>query len=204
MLASAADAAPIAPERAARRSRRGVLTMSLEQGGGKLPAISPDARPVARRVPTVRQADVALGLVLLVLGLLIVYGSWDLSYSGRAGPGPGFLPRWLGIGLALAGAGLLVSRLRARGREDEPLALPGERGLVRVGLVLATLVGLALTFTVLGFLVATAAMIFVLLFVMERESLPRAAGLAVLLPLLTYLLFKTWLGLKLPAGLVGF
>ena len=178
--------------------------MSLEQASSMGPVAEPKARRFARGVPTVRQADLALGLVLLVLGLLIVYGSWGLSYSGRAGPGPGFLPRWLGIGLALAGGGLLLSRMWARSGEDDPIELPGGLGLGRVGLVLLLLVGLALSFTVLGFLVATAALIFVLLYVMEREPLPRAVALAVLLPLLTYLLFKTWLGLRLPAGLVGF
>ena len=143
-----------------------------------------------------------MGVAFLIVGLLTIYGSLGLSYAVRAGPGPGFLPRWLGIGLALTGLGLLGSRWRTR--SDEDLPLPGRWGLARVGLALVLMAGLVASIELLGFLLATAGMVFCLLVFLEREPPLRALALSLALSLGFYLLFHTWLGQKLPPGLVGF
>ena len=165
------------------------------------PPASPDLQHRPRGL-TVRQADLAVGAAFVVVGLLTIYGSLGLSYAVRAGPGPGFLPRWLGIGLVLTGLGLLGSRLRTK--NDEALPLPGRWGFVRVGLALVLMAALVASIELLGFLVATAGMVFCLLVFLEREPPLRAVVLSVILSLGFYLLFHTWLGQKLPPGLVGF
>lgn len=152
-----------------------------------------------------RQADLLLGVVLLLLGAATIYGSMGLAYTGRGGTGPGFLPRWLGIGLALAGAALVVSRLRMRGAgmHGAAIELPDRVGTGRVVGTMALLFGLALLFEPLGFLAAAALVVFVLLFALERQPAVRALLVAVLFAVFSYLLFGVWLGLRLPAGILG-
>ncbi len=55
-------------------------------------------------------AQVIGGLVLLALGVSISFLASRLTYGSDVGPGPGFLPFWIGIGLGLCG---LATSLKA-------------------------------------------------------------------------------------------
>ena len=44
-----------------------------------------------------RLADLIGGVVVLILGLAVIYFSSQLEYYSEFGPGPGFLPLWIGI-----------------------------------------------------------------------------------------------------------
>ena len=46
-----------------------------------------------------RIADLLSGIVVFLLGVALIFFSRQLSYMSEYGPGPGFLPLWLGIGL---------------------------------------------------------------------------------------------------------
>ena len=152
---------------------------------------------------TVRQADLAVGVAFLVLGLLVLYGSGGLAYMDRGQPGPGFMPRCIGVGLALIGVGIVVSRLRQRQLDQEPLSLPDMTGFGRVAVGLALLGALAVSLEAVGYVLATAVSTFVLLVVLERQPLIKALVVSVLLPVAFYLMFRTWLGLPLPTSPIG-
>ena len=53
-----------------------------------------------------RLADLIGGVVVLILGLAVVFFSSQLPYYSEYGPGPGFLPLWLGV--VLIGCAIFV------------------------------------------------------------------------------------------------
>lgn len=53
-----------------------------------------------------RLADLIGGVVVLILGLAVVFFSLQLTYYSEYGPGPGFLPLWLGV--VLIGCAIFV------------------------------------------------------------------------------------------------
>src|SRR5512137_1606557 len=83
-----------------------------------------------------RFAEVAGGIVLLLLGMAIFFFSLELPYMAEYGPGPGFLPRWLSFALVACSAYVLVQLLRKRNK-DEPFFKPRTREGVKVlGLII--------------------------------------------------------------------
>ena len=84
-------------------------------------------------------AQVVGGLFLLVLGVLTSLFASRLSYGSEVGPGPGFLPLWIGIGLALCGVATTVKAVRlrrARRTESAPFFMPKTRQVVFIFLTL--------------------------------------------------------------------
>ena len=50
-------------------------------------------------------ADLIGGVVVLLLGFAVVFFSRQLPYMSEYGPGPGFFPLWLGLGIIGCGIG---------------------------------------------------------------------------------------------------
>ena len=44
-------------------------------------------------------ANLLAGIVVLLFGSLVAFSASQLPYKGEYGPGPGFLPLWIGIAL---------------------------------------------------------------------------------------------------------
>jgi hypothetical protein len=59
-------------------------------------------------------ADLIGGVVVLLFGLSIVFSRHPGSYSSEFGPGPGFLPFWLGIGISGCAVLVLAKILKQR------------------------------------------------------------------------------------------
>ena len=99
--------------------------------------------------------DFWAGLMFVVIGLLVVYGSRHYDYGSAAKMGPGFFPMWLGSILAALGAIVSVRGLMFDG---DPVGKFNWKPLVLV-LVSIALFGVALQG--LGFVIAIFAMVFV-------------------------------------------
>lgn len=146
--------------------------------------------------------DLIAGLVVGSFAGFVIYQASHLPYFSEFGPGPGFLPIWLGT--ALFSLSLLLA-LRA-------VARPGSRGGAGVlwdGLrqPLVTSLGFMLAVALLnrlGFIVSFALLTFFLVFVMERRSLFSALSVTLGAALGFYLVFVTFLGVPLPVGPWGF
>ena len=52
------------------------------------------------------------GIIVLLLGLATVYFSSQLEYYSEFGPGPGFLPLWVGICITICSIVLIVNLIR--------------------------------------------------------------------------------------------
>jgi len=91
-------------------------------------------------------ANILAGLAMFLLGVGTAVLSWTtLPYSGEFGPGPGFLPLWLGVGLAASSVPVILNDLRNRSR-SEKLFRPETINCVKI-LILVVIVFLAVPIT---------------------------------------------------------
>jgi putative tricarboxylic transport membrane protein len=144
--------------------------------------------------------DMMSGVVLAGIGIFVILHGRSLNYMDEFGPGPGFLPRWLGLLLTGLALGLIISSVRRPRAEHSPDAgtVPGRALLAACGLV-ATVASLR----TLGFIASFALLSFFLVYAVERRSLARAIAVTAGLALGFFLLFRVILPVPLPTGLWG-
>jgi hypothetical protein len=150
----------------------------------------------------VRGRELAAAAALLAFGLFAATQALGLRFGRVAAPGPGFFPLCLAAALCLVSIGLLV-QARHLAPGHALAARAGARGWAVAG-TLGALLAYALVLERLGFLLAT-----FLLLVFFFKALQRQRWLVVLsgslaTSLLSWLLFKIWLGVNLPGGLLRF
>jgi len=147
---------------------------------------------VLRRDHVAGGAFVGGGVAVLVL-------SRDLPLGTLASPGAGMLPV-LATGLMMAFGAILV----ARARESPALASISWADLPHAGRLVCLVAAAVTGYATLGFLVTMPALLFLLLFAVERRGLPQALAFSLGVPLLTYLAFQYVLKSPLEPGLLGF
>jgi hypothetical protein len=132
-----------------------------------------------------RGADRTAGAVLLALAVAFGAGALrQYAYWGPNGPGPAFLPFWLGVVMAVLATLLLAGALRSRDAGAD--WLPGSEGLRRLAIVVGVTIAFVALLNVLGMVLGT------VLF------------LIALMRFLIDLVFARWLRVPLPMGLLGF
>lgn len=150
-----------------------------------------------------RSTDRITGAILLVLALAFsVAALKNHTYWGDNGPGPGFLPFWLGIVMAVLAAMMLVSALRDRNVGEA--WLPGGDGLRRLALVLGVTFAFVALLKWLGMVVATVLFMVTLLRRLDRIAWPRTLAVSVATAGFVYLVFDYWLHVPFPVGVLGF
>ena len=140
--------------------------------------------------------------LLGLFGVLWAGKSLELTYMGRFAPGAGFLPFWLG--LLLVGLSLLVlyrSFFAARAPASDAAPSGGWR---RIGPIVLGLVVAVAVIEWVGFAVAVAVYLVLLVRFLERRPWPAALGLALGATAAIFLIFKVWLRVPLPVGPWGF
>lgn len=143
------------------------------------------ARPIADRV---------VGLVLLAIGAAGLFETFRIKDDWA---GARLMPLVAAVALVLLGLAHFVVRPPAPTTADERPAIR------RVVLALALLVVYVAVFTTLGFLVATVALLLVLIRVLGEYRWPTTIGLALGLGVACHVVFRTWLSMPLPDGLLG-
>jgi putative tricarboxylic transport membrane protein len=151
----------------------------------------------------VRRADRIAGAALLALGVGFSVGALrHYAYWGPNGPGPAFLPFWLGAVMAALAGTLLVGALRSR---DAGLAwLPRGDALKRLALVLGATVALVALLNVVGMVVGTALFLIVLVRFLDRHPWPLTLAVAAAVTGVNFLVFRMWLRVPMPASVLGF
>ncbi len=126
-----------------------------------------------------------------------------LPYVAEVGPGPGFFPLWLGIGLVLFGSGLtfaafLPSQSKAKGESQSwkatGRALAGWFAMM-VAIALLGRIGFGLSFVLLTLFLVVA---------LDRRPVLLALGVGVGLAVAFHLIFVVALDVSLPASRWGF
>jgi hypothetical protein len=150
----------------------------------------------------VRSADRVTGAVLLVLALAFsVAALRNHTYWGENGPGPAFLPFWLGLVMALLATLLLVGALRSR--DAGQAWLPRGDGLRRLALVIGASVAFVVLLPLLGMALSTALFIVALMRLLERHRWMLSLAVAIGITALNYLVFTYWLKVPFPVGVFG-
>ena len=141
--------------------------------------------------------DRAAAVALLAFGLLALEEARKLRFGSIARPGPGFFPVVLAAAFSVVCLALLVNAIRTRevDRESGPrLAWP------KIVAAMGALLLYALVLEPLGFVVATFALLLFFSKALERQRwVPAVAG-SLVTALVTYVVFKLWLHVQLPAG----
>jgi putative tricarboxylic transport membrane protein len=144
-------------------------------------------------------ADLVGGLFVLLLGMAIVFFSYQLPYNSEYGPGPGFLPLWLGIVLIGSAVFVLLNILRKHVKVDTFLK-PGTKQSAII-FILIFVSFLLLRF--LGFAVGLALFCGVTMRIMGKHGWLTCGLTAVGVAIGIRFIFGQWLHIPLPVGIVG-
>jgi hypothetical protein len=148
-----------------------------------------------------RRLDYAAAAVMLLLAGVIVFATQDLTFWDEFGPSTRFMPLWVaGVSALLA---VLLILEAARRSPDAPVDWPDRRGARRVALTFAAICGFIAIVPWLGFVLATAVFVLVMLFGVERRPVLPALFTAAITALLIQAVFIWWLSIALPKGALG-
>ena len=145
-----------------------------------------------------KPGEIVVGLCFAAVGIAFLIGAVKLSVGVPTEPKPGFFPFIDGI--ILIGLSLLFLFQAWRGRAGNRQAFGRIKGPV---VVVLTLVLYVATLEPVGYVITTAILSSVVLYMLEtkpRVLVPVSLGLA----LVSYLLFSRLLGITLPPGLLTF
>ena len=140
-----------------------------------------------------------------MLALAVAFSAGALKYYaywGENGPGPAFLPFWLGVVMALLAALLLASAMRSSD-PGEPW-LPRGEGLKRLALVLGATVALVTLLNGVGMVVGTALFLIVLIRFLDRTPWPLTLAVALGVAGINFVVFTYWLRVPMPVSVFGF
>lgn len=141
-------------------------------------------------------AERILNVFWIVLGAAVAVYSWQTGLTGPSGPESGLFPMIAGVIMAGAGLILLMRPAHAARAPDWPHGA----ALLRVAGVAGAIALMAAVVNTVGFVVASAATMMVLLRTLERSSWVGSIGLAVGSVAVVTWLFGHVLGMPLPRG----
>ena len=138
------------------------------------------------------------GLVVAGIGVAVCILARSLPAQTGFGLGPAFLPFWTGIVLAVCGLWLC-----ARLTPDAEVSWPASRGFARAasGFILLLLYALALQ--PLGYLISTAVFLVIAILLLEPVRPTRALVVGIASAAILFLIFRVWLRIPLPGGVLG-
>lgn len=143
------------------------------------------------------------GLALAAFGIYVIAVATRLPYVSEVGPGPGFFPLWIGIGLVLFAAILVVGSVApAWNLVKGPSSSWASASRVLIGWV-ALMLAIALLGR-LGFGITFVLLTIFLLVALDRRPPVLAILVGTGLAVLFHLLFVVGLDVLLPKGFWGF
>jgi len=143
------------------------------------------------------QIDRIVGIGAIVLGIALAFLSWRLDLGDWRMPGPGAWPFFLGVALASIGGWLFFRPQPPVGKSFFSTPRWG-----RLAIGVGTLFGYVLILEPLGYILATAIVLFVQLHWVEDRRWSTSVLTAVLAAVISFWVFGVWLKVLLPAGIV--
>jgi putative tricarboxylic transport membrane protein len=146
-----------------------------------------------------RLADLIGGVVVLFFGLAVVFFSSQLSYYSEYGPGPGFLPLWVGIVIAGCAIYVIIDVLKKHDKIGTFFKPRTKLGLHVLIIIFITFLLLPL----LGFSIGLALFVGITMRIMGKHRWVSCSLTAVVTAICIHLIFISWLTIPLPQGLIG-
>jgi hypothetical protein len=142
--------------------------------------------------------------ILFSIGVLIMIFSIPYEIGEIHAPSTGFLPFYTGGVICLLSI-LVFLEGTAKKREGTKWQNPFKKlRWDKVLVVMAGLAAFALILNHLGFILSSALLVGFLLRCIQPQKWSVVFAGAVFISLITYLVFQTWLGAQLPAGILSF
>ena len=142
-------------------------------------------------------------LALFAFSVLYLYGGWHLKWGTMKNPGPGFMPSLVGVLLFICTTIHVYGAFLGGRREEGPSQGTGIEG-PRYGVVLgifACVVLFPLLLAHLKYLLSSSAVVLVMLLLLRYKTPVVCLVAAILMSLVSYLIFARLLGVALPMGL---
>lgn len=163
--------------------------------------------PVAARLarPRISPADLAVALGITLVGGLLLLGSLNIPFGINAVVGPRVFPLIVSVGTTLLGAWLTVNALRGDRAEpglEEDTDPDAPINHLNPAIIMGGFLLGAAVLPSLGFVIGTAIMYFSVAFAFGERRYGLLVGVALVVALLTYVLFTRGLGLTLPPGIL--
>jgi len=146
-----------------------------------------------------RLTDLIGGVVVLILGLAVVFFSSQLSYYSEYGPGPGFLPLWVGVVLIGCAIFVIINVLKKHDKIGTFFKPRTKLGLQVLIIIFITFLLLPL----LGFSIGLALFVGSTMRIMGRHRWVSCGLTTVVTAICIHLIFISWLTIPLPQGLIG-
>ncbi|MYA96113.1 MAG: tripartite tricarboxylate transporter TctB family protein [Nitrospinae bacterium] len=151
---------------------------------------------------------VAIGLIFVSLGVAWKSTELPVGILPKEGPGGGFLPFWLSLGIAAVALMVLIQSLVSSRRDKSNtggagvfMSREGLGDLLRVGLpgmIMILLIG------VISVYFSAALFIFYCLFMVGGHNLKTSVGVSIGVPVVMYYIFEKFLIIPLPKGYAEF
>ncbi|MDI6755407.1 MAG: tripartite tricarboxylate transporter TctB family protein [Thermodesulfobacteriota bacterium] len=151
-----------------------------------------------------KKGDRVFSVICMGLSLWLVLESLKFQYLSKFGPGPGFLPFWLGIVLGVISIFKFISTFNKKkvSEGNEP-RLPGWKSLSRLGLIMLIMAGFALFMNILGFILTVFFFVSILLFALEGVGILKSIYYGIMFSAFIFLVFRYLLEVDLPKGWLG-
>ena len=151
-----------------------------------------------------RKADRIFGVIGLGLSLWCYLESTRLTYMAEFTPGPGFMPFWVGVVLAILSCYLLFDTFKRKPSEkDDKKVLPEKHALIRVGTIILMLFGVKFSMNILGFPLTLVVFTTAILSILERYSIIKSVGYGIAYAAVTWFIFEYILTMGFPKGFLG-
>jgi hypothetical protein len=152
--------------------------------------------------PAATRAELWAAAALTAFGIAAtIEAARTLSFGSVTRPAPGFFPLCTALALALVSGGVLLRSFR---RSPATPTTPSAPRRIHAAATLIALLVYALVIERLGFGLATFLLIAFLFRAIEPRSWPVALGGAAATAVACHVLFRVWLGVRLPPGPWGF
>ena len=132
--------------------------------------------------------------------LLIFFSSLQVGIGDLRSPGPGFLPLLASVLLFSVSLFVFVGIKKPDEKEKEGSLIDLSHSLKPACLVLG-LIGYAFLVSILGYLITTFVFMFVMLTIAEPKKWRKNIISAVVIIIISFLIFNKWLRVPLPAGI---
>jgi len=151
-----------------------------------------------------KKADRIFGIFCFGISLWLILEGMRWDYTTGFTPGPGFLPLWLGVVLGLLSLSLVYNSYKRKAAQDDYKKIfPNKHALFRVGLILLIFAGFAIVVETLGFELTTFIFVALILTVVEGYKIGKSIFYGVAFSGSLFLIFRYWMEIELPQGLLG-
>jgi putative tricarboxylic transport membrane protein len=150
------------------------------------------------------RADRISGIFWLCFAVLTIFESYHLGLGTLHKPGPGFLFFWVNIILAIMSLIVLIRAWVSKEEEGPHPTIFGTQNVSKIIFVMISLFLYALLMETVGFIPVTLLLFIFLLGIIEKKRWFYTIFVSIVVTLISYLIFETWLQSQLPKGLLEF